>query len=192
MLYVLCTSYLSFLVFKGEVNVQSWNALFWIILIFAAVQAAFRSFQNEADRRFLLYFSLLKPQWLIMGKTLYNFFYLLFIGLFTLLVFLFLMGTSLADSLAFITILIIGSAGFASILTLVAGLSAKAGDNPALPAILSIPLLYPQVIALTKVSMRALTGFDWALNLPVLLVLLLLSIISILLSYLLFSYLWRD
>ncbi len=192
LLYVLTTTYLSYLVFNGTVSPETWNALFWIILIFAAVQAAFRSFQNEADRRFLLYYQMVKPQVLILGKILYNFVYLFVIGLATMAIFSFLLGNVLADPLAFLVLLLIASGGFSAILTFVSGISAKAGDNPALPAILSIPLLYPQVLTLSRTSLRAITGFSWEYNAPFLLVLILLSVITLLLSYLLFAYLWRD
>lgn len=191
-LYVLTTVYLAYLVFSGVITPEVWNALFWVILIFASIQAAFRSFQNEADRRFLLYFGMVRPQVLIIGKTLYNFFYMFSIGLLATLIFMFLLGNPIASQGAFILILLIASAGFSTILTFVSGLAAKAGDNPALPAILSIPLLYPQVLTLSKVSIRALTGFAWDVNAPLLLVLLMLSVVTVLLSYLLFAYLWRD
>ena len=192
LIYVLTTTYLSYLVFNGDVSQETWNSLFWIVLIFAAIQAAFRSFQNEADRRFLLYFGMVKPQALILGKILYNFIYLAIIGLFTFGLFLFFMGSDVEDPLAFISLLLIACSGFAAILTFVSGISAKAGDNPALPAILSIPLLFPQVLALSSISVRALTGFSWSVNGPIVLVLLLLTLISTLLSYVLFAYLWRD
>ncbi len=192
LLYVITTTYLSYLVFNETISTQSWNALFWIILIFASLQAAFRSFQNEADRRFLLYFGMVRPQVLILGKILYNFFYIFVIGLVGLLFFSFFLGNIINDPVAFIALLLLASAGFSAILTFVSGISAKAGDNPALPAILSIPLLYPQVLTLSRTSTRALTGFDWSVNAPLLLVLLLLALITSMLSYMLFAYLWRD
>lgn len=192
LLYLLTSTYLAYLVFSGRVEMETWNALYWIILIFAAIQAAFRSFQNEADRRFLLYYQMMRPQVLIIGKTLYNFIYLFIVGLLGLLVFSFLLGDVITDKLAFLVLQLIASAGLSSILTFVSGISAKAGDNPALPAILSIPLLYPQVVTLSRTSIRAITGFSWTINTPYLLVLVLLSLVSLLLSYLLFTYLWRD
>jgi len=192
LLYVLTTVYLTYLVFNGIMSPETWNSFFWIIFIFAAVQAAYRSFYFEADRRFLLYYGMVKPQVLVLGKILYNFIYLIFIGLISLVCMLFFMGDVIANPLAFAVLLVLAAAGFSSILTFVAGISAKAGNNPALPAILSIPLIYPQVLTLSRTSIRALTGFSWELNSPLLLVLLLLAIATLLLSYLLFAYLWRD
>lgn len=192
LIYVLSTVYLTFLVFNGIMTPETWNSFFWVIFIFAAVQAAYRSFFYEANQRFLLYFGMVSPQVLILGKILYNFIYLAFIGLITTLLFVFLMGDVVSSPWAFFTLIMLGALGFSSILTFVAGISAKAGQNPALPAILSIPLLYPQLITLSRVSLRALTGFSWELNAPLLLVLSLIALVSLLLSFLLFPYLWRD
>jgi heme exporter protein B len=192
LIYVLSTVYLTFLVFNGAMSLETWNSFFWVIFIFAAVQAAYRSFHHEAEQRFLLYFGMVSPQVLILGKILYNFIYLSLVGLFTTLLFIFFLGQSIHSAGAFFTLLLLAALGFSSILTFVAGISAKAGGNPALPTILSIPLLYPQILTLSRVSQRALTGFSWEVNAPLLLVLSMIALVCFLLSYLLFPYLWRD
>jgi heme exporter protein B len=192
LIYILSSVYLSYLVFNQAISAETWNAFFWVIFIFSAVQAAYRSFHFEADQRFLLYYGMVKPENLVLGKIIYNFLYLFATGLFTALIFTFLMGNEIHSLAAFLFILLLASLGFSTILTFVAGISAKASNNPALPAILSIPLLYPQLISLSRVSLRSLTGFSWELNAPLLIVLALLSLVSLLLSYLLFPYLWRD
>ncbi len=192
LIYVLSTVYLSNLVFNEILSTESWNAFFWVIFLFAAVQAAYRSFHFEADQRFLLYYGWVKPEHLILGKIIYNFLYLLIVALFTSGFFGFLMGFPIASPWAFICVLFLASLGFSAILTLVAAISAKAGNNPALPAILSIPLLYPQILTLSKLSIRSLTGFSWEINAQLLIVLALLALVSLLLSFLLFPYLWRD
>jgi len=192
LIYVLSTVYLSNLVFNEILSTESWNAFFWVIFLFAAVQAAYRSFHFEADQRFLLYYGWVKPEHLILGKIIYNFLYLLVVAFFTSGFFGFLMGFPIASPWAFICVLFLASLGFSAILTLVAAISAKAGNNPALPAILSIPLLYPQILTLSKLSIRSLTGFSWEVNAQLLIVLALLALVSLLLSFLLFPYLWRD
>lgn len=192
LIYVLSTVYLSNLVFSQKLSLENWNAFFWVIFLFAAVQAAFRSFSFEADQRFLLYYGMIKPGHLILGKIIYNFIYLSLLALITVLVFGFFMGFPISSPWAFVTVLFIAALGFSAILTLVAAISAKAGNNPALPAILSIPLLYPQILTLSKLSIRGLSGFSWEVNASLLIVLALLALVSLLLSYLLFPYLWRD
>ena len=192
LIYILSTSYLSYLAFEGRIELRTWNAVFWIIFLFAAVQAASRSFYFEAERRFLLYYGMVDPRSLILGKIVYHFLYLCLIGIFTAGLLLFLAGPELRSPVAFLVIIILAAAGFSGILTFTAGLSAKAGNNPALPAILSIPLLYPQIITLTRVSEEALKGFSWELNANLMLVLSLIALVGVLLAILLFPYLWRD
>lgn len=192
LLYVLSSIFLVYLSYKGIMPVETWNSFFWVLMIFASVQAAYRSFHYEADQRFLLYYGLVDPRILILGKTLYNFLYVLLIGLLNAFCFYFFFDQAIQDPEAFLLLIFLAALGFSSILTFVAGLSAKAGNNAALPAILSLPLLYPYLITLSPVSLRSLTGFDWTINSPYLLVLSMLALVGILLSYLLFPYLWRD
>ncbi len=192
LIYVLATAYLSYLLFKGQMSAATWNGFFWVIFLFAAIQAAYRSFGYEAGSRYLLYAAWLKPEFLILGKILYNFLYLLFLGVLTALLLVFLLSQQIADPLAFVAVIFLAALGFSSVLTLTAGLSAKASQNPALPAILSIPLLYPQLVVLSRISLETLTGFSWELNRPFLLVLSMIALVALLMAYLLFPYLWRD
>ncbi len=191
-LYVLTTTYFTYLVFNGIISPETWNSFFWIIFIFAAMHASHRSFYFEADRRFLLYYGMLKPRVLILGKILYHFIYLIFIGLISFICLLFFWKDIVVDPFAFLLLLLLTAASLSSTLTFVAGISAKASNNEALPLVLSIPLIYPQILALSRVGIRTLTGFSWETNASSLLILLLLAITALLLSYLLFTYLWQD
>ncbi|NJO86755.1 MAG: hypothetical protein HC821_01415 [Lewinella sp.] len=58
-----------------------WNPLFWILLFFAAISATGRSFQREQGRRQLYYYSLVKPEALLLAKICYNSLVLLILGL---------------------------------------------------------------------------------------------------------------
>jgi len=192
LVYILSTAYLTFLVYNGIITPQTWNTFYWVIFLFAAIQAAYRSLEKEGERRFLLYLGMVKPETLILGKILYNSAYLFATGILVLGIFILFLGNLVHDPAAFLLLIGLAALGFAGILTFVAGLSAKAGSNPALPAVLSIPLLYPQILVLSRVSLQALTGFSWSLNSSYLSALLLLALVSILLAYVLFPYLWRD
>lgn len=192
LVYILSTTYLTYLVYNGIIAAETWNSFFWVIFIFASVQAAYRSFEKEGNQRFLLYFGMVQPETLMLGKILYNFIYLCLTGFIVFAVFLLFLGNIVNDPWEFLLLIILAALDFAAILTFVAGISSKVNNNPALPAVLSIPLLYPQIITLAHVSLRALTGFSWAVNYSYVLVLLMLGIVCTLLSYVLFPYLWRD
>ncbi|MCB0813956.1 MAG: hypothetical protein KDB87_12460, partial [Flavobacteriales bacterium] len=56
LLYVVSAIYVCYLGVRGALPVPVWNALFWIILLFAAFNALVRSFQREdAGRQVYLY-----------------------------------------------------------------------------------------------------------------------------------------
>ena len=48
-LYVLSTVFIAYLAYEGEIDSKSWNVLFWIILLFAAVNATSKSFCSRAS-----------------------------------------------------------------------------------------------------------------------------------------------
>jgi heme exporter protein B len=75
---------------------------------------------------------------------------------------------------------------------MVAGIVSKANNNAALLAILGFPLLFPLLSIIIQCSMNAINGFDWIVNQQLFIVLISLNLITVLLSYLLFPYLWRE
>ena len=60
LLYVVSTVFVVYLSFQ-QVKPPVWNALFWIISLFAAVNAVVKSFVQESGKRQLYYYSLASP-----------------------------------------------------------------------------------------------------------------------------------
>src|SRR5690606_31399227 len=65
-------AYLSFSSTRGVVSVEAWNALFWIIILFTAVNAVAKSFLLEKGDRILYYYSIASPEAIILSKIIYN------------------------------------------------------------------------------------------------------------------------
>lgn len=192
LLYVLSTIYITYLAFNQIIDIDTWNAVFWIILVFASVTTTSKSFLNESGNKQLFYYTLAKPQSIILAKTIYNSLLMIIISSLSYLIFSLWIGNIVENQLMFFSGMLLGALGFASTLTLVAGIAVKAENNSALMAILSFPLLAPMYITLIKVSKFAIVGTQWSGSLPLLGILALLNIVVIALSYLLFPYLWRD
>src|ERR1700744_2400171 len=79
LLYVVSTvfvCYISFHLTPGFAGSQGysvvWNVLFWIIILFASVNAIAKSFIQESKGRLLYYYSIASPQAIILSKTIYN------------------------------------------------------------------------------------------------------------------------
>ena len=72
LLYVLSTSYVAYLSFEGVISNNSWIALFWIIVLFAAMNASLQSFKRELNQQALFFYTLANPRAIILSKTIYN------------------------------------------------------------------------------------------------------------------------
>ncbi|MBA3898657.1 MAG: heme exporter protein CcmB [Bacteroidetes bacterium] len=192
LLYVASTVFVVYLSFRVIDHPATWNALFWIIMLFAATNAAGKSFSRESRSTGLYMYSLTSPQAVIISKIIYNILLMLLVSLITYLFYSLFIGNLVQDKSMFLVSLLLGSIGFASVLTLIAGIASKSSNNFTLMAILSFPVLLPFLITLIKISKNAIDGIDPSINYPYILILLLINMIVVILSYILFPYLWRD
>lgn len=191
LLYVVSTVFVSYLCFKRIVTPATWNALFWVILLFASINAVAKSFIQETKGRLLYIYTLVSPQAVILSKIVYNSILLLVLSALCLLVYSLFVGNIVQDIPLFLLTLTLGSFGLSSLLTMVSAIASKTGNNFTLMAILSFPIIMPLLMVLIKLSKNALDGLEnWDVH--YLLILLCINVIIIALSYLLFRYLWRD
>ena len=196
LLYVGSTVFVCFLSFSlrgGTPPPPAWNALLWVILLFAGLNAVAKGFMQESAGQRLYYYTLVRPQAVILAKMLYNTLLLMAVALLGSLLYTVFLGNPVQDAPLFVANLLLGAVGFATTLTLVSGIAAKAGGNGAtLMAILSFPLMVPMLLLLIKVSKNALDGLDHSVSQQSLLTLLALNLIVAATSYLLFPFLWRG
>jgi heme exporter protein B len=195
MLYVVTTVFVCYLSFNRLDNAATWNNLFWIILIFASTNAAAKSFEEERDGRQLYLYTLASPQAVVLSKIIYNTLLLGVLSVFSLVVFIVLLGNEPLEYThwpVFLTALLLGTAGMGAVLTLISAISSKTGNNLGLMAILAFPLILPLLLTLEKVTSRAIQGFGWEISGKYLLVLLGMNALTAALSFILFPYLWRD
>src|SRR6185503_19853328 len=61
LLYVIVTVFICYLSFKNVIEVSTWNALFWIIILFASINLSAKSFLQESKGRLLYYYTLSSP-----------------------------------------------------------------------------------------------------------------------------------
>ncbi|MBD2769583.1 heme exporter protein CcmB [Hymenobacter sp. BT664] len=196
LLYVGSTVFVCFLSFSlrgGQPPAPAWNALLWVILLFAAINAVAKGFMQESPGQRLYYYTLVRPQAIILAKMLYNALLLTAVALLGLFLYTVFLGNPIQDAPLFVGNLLLGAIGFATTLTLVSGIAAKAGGNGAtLMAILGFPLMVPMLLLLIKVSKNALDGLDRSVSQQSLLTLLALNMLVGAVSYVLFPFLWRG
>jgi len=192
LLYLVSTIFVTYLAFEDVISVETWNSLFWIILLFVAVNGISKSFAQESPARHLYYYTLASPQSIVLSKILYNLMLMAILSILAFLFFMLLMGNKVITMPLFILALLLGSLGLSSILTMVAAIASRASQNFSLMAILSFPIVLPLLATLMKVSSTALINLEWAGNAGFIVILLTINVAVIMLAYLLFPYLWRD
>lgn len=192
LIYSISSIYISYLSYRQQLDPITWNALFWIIMLFAATNAIARSFLQESRGIQLYHYTLMDPASVILSKITYNVLILCILGFVNLLFFGVFFELPVHDLWQFSICLILGSFGLSAVLTLVSAIVSRAQGNAALVAILGFPLLFPLLITIIKVSQSSIDGTGWEINQPYWVVLIAVNSIIVTLSYLLFPYLWRD
>jgi heme exporter protein B len=192
LLYVVSTVFVAYLIFSNLEELSTWVALLWIVVLFASTNASINSFRKEAGREFYYYYSLAKPQAIILSKMLFNAILQFIIAALTLLLFSLLLGNPVENMSLFYLILFLGSLGISTVLSLSSAIASKTNNNATLTAILSFPIMLPTLLTSIKASMLCGLGFSWEDCQVYIVTLGLLNIVIVILSYILFPYLWRS
>ncbi len=195
LIYVTSTILVCYLSFTRIVHVPTWNALFWIILLFAATNALYRSFHQDTQGKQLYLYTLVSPESLLIARMLYNMILMLILSFLSLVTYATFIGFDVltdANTGMFITGMLLGAIGFAATFTMISAIASKTGQNSGLMAILGFPVILPALLSLMKVTRFALDGLEWSSGSGSLLILGSINVLVIALSYILFPYLWRD
>ena len=194
-LYLVSTIFICYLSFNVRSNVLSpvtWNALFWIIILFTSINAVAKSFMGEKAERQLYYYTIISPQALIIARVIYNAGLLIILALFGTIFYSLVLGNPVSNMTLFLLNIVLASIGLSTTLTLISAISSKAGGSQTLMAILGFPIILPLLLMVIKVSKNAIDGLDWSASVDELLTLLAINLIVGAVSYLLFPYLWRT
>ena len=171
------------------------SAFFWITLFFGTITGLSRSFISEEERGTSLLLRLYaKPESVFWGKLLYNQLLSLMLGLTASVVFVFFFQEFTVKDLGlFLLQLLLGLSGTASIITILSVLVARASQKGALLPVLALPLLFPLVIAVTdatRITMELPNA--WGGVQGDILILFTFDIALVLISYVVFPFVWRE
>jgi len=192
LLYLLSTVFVTYLAFEEVISTETWNSLFWIMMLFVGVNGIGKSFMQESPARYIYYYTLASPHAIILSKMLYNLILMIVLSLLAIGMFFLLMGNRVIHTELFFLTVVLGSSGLSSVLTMVAAIASRASNNFSLMAILSFPVILPLLLTLMKLSRMALASHQWAGSFGLLVILVTINLAVIVLAYLLFPYLWRE
>lgn len=193
LLYALSMVFVVSIGLQRNLPPQAWNVVYWIILLFVSVNAVAKSFMGERAGQLLYLYNLAGARAIITAKIVYNGILLSGIALLTLIFFLLLSGTgSIMDPIQYGVIVLIGSLAFAANLTLVSAIASKAQNQATLLAVLSFPILVPEMLVGIAASSKAIQGMPWSASLAEIIFSATFVVIIAAVSVILFPFLWRD
>ncbi|MCU7694001.1 heme exporter protein CcmB [Haoranjiania flava] len=191
LLYVASTIFIVYIT-MGQPEETVWNAMFWVVQLFVCVNAVAKSFLQESKGRMLYFYSIAGPADFMIAKLIFNVALMLLMSLISLLLFFFLLGNPLYDTLRFTGIVFLGSFGLSLTFTFLAAIAAKAQQQASLMAIMGFPLIIPQLLLLGKISKIAFSPVIITELWKLVGLLLLLDVLIIALAIILFPFLWKD
>ena len=189
-LYVGATIFVLYMAMDAPES-RVWNGLFWVIQLFICINAVAKSFLQESRGRMLYYQSITSPQNFILSKLLFNSLLMLVMSSLSVLLFVLFLGNPVEKFLTFLGLVFLGGWGLSLVFSFLAAIAAKAQQNAAIMAILGFPLIIPQLIMLMKISNSVFSQSGPAIAGTVLL-LVIMNFLIIILSIILFPFLWKD
>ena len=190
LLYVGATIFVLYMSIEN-IDTTVWNGLFWIIQLFISINAVAKSFLQESRNRMLYYQTIASPRNFILAKLLFNTVLMLVMSTLSFVLFSLFMTYPVQKTVVFIGIVFLGGWSLSLVFTFLAAIAAKANQNAAIMAILGFPIIIPQLIVLMNISS---TVFEASSVIPIANILILLAsdVLVILLSVILFPFLWKD
>jgi heme exporter protein B len=169
------------------------SGLVWIIILFAAMSSLARTFVMETDRNTFDLLRLHVPASAVYaGKLLYNFGFILGINVITFGLYLFLLDMTVVSWPMFIAMLLLGTLGLTSVSTMLAAIVSQADRKGSIFAVLSIPLLVPLILLVSRCTKLALIdGVDDGFTNDIA-ALIGYNGVTITAGILLFEFIWED
>ena len=190
-LFLASTIYISYLSFQGFVNDSSWNALFWMILLFTLITAIGRSFLQEQDRSMYYYF-LVNPQVPIGAKLIYQFIYAVVLCVVAVLLMQLYFPREIPNLGLFTLNMLLAMMGLSSAFTMVSSISSGASNQGNIMAVLGFPVAIPILVLAVTSSRKILLGQGLPEIKGSLTTLVSIDVIIIALVFILFPYSWKK
>jgi heme exporter protein B len=173
-------------------EVKYWNVIFWIIILFTTINELIAQFSKESDGLYLYYYNVIHPAYFIIARLIFHSLYAVLISLLTYFIFSLWFGSPVENFSLILLSIVLGSSSFAILFTLTTALSKGLKNNAVLTSILGFPLCIPLITLVSRLSKEAFfstTSDNFWINL---IILIGFNLIMVVLSVILYPYIWRE
>jgi heme exporter protein B len=147
---------------------------------------------QESHGRLLYFYTIAGARDFVLSKLLFNMLLMAGMGLLSLVLFTVLLGNPLEHAGKFLLITCLGGASIGLVFTFLAAIAARARQSTALMAVMGFPLIIPQLLLLMKIAGIAFSSVIQSGLAEMIVLLIALDIMVVLLSVILFPFLWKD
>jgi heme exporter protein B len=169
-----------------------WSSLFWVIILFSAINSVAKSFIGERKGIDIYLYSIAKPESIIVSKIIYNALLCMALAALGFGLFALFLSNPVINKWLFFGTLALSSVGFSATLTLLSSIAAKANNSHILMGVLGLPILLSILLLSIKITKNCVDGLEPLLRSDDLITLASINCISIAVSYILFPYIWRS
>ena len=190
LLYIIATIFVLYMTIR-EPEAKTWNGLFWVIQLFICINAVAKSFLQESRGRMLYFYSIVNPRDFILAKLVFNSLLMLLMSFLSILLFSLFLGNPVQRAVPFIGLVLLGGWSLSLVFTFLSAIAAKAQQNAAIMAILGFPIIIPQLMMLMQLANSVFSDkivIAWS----TLFLVVMLDILVVMLSIILFPFLWKD
>jgi heme exporter protein B len=169
----------------------TWNALFWVIVLFSSVNAIARSFIQEREGRLLYFHTLVHPLAVLFSKMVFNTILSIVITLLALVLFSLFLDTPSWDLWRYSTLIVLFSIGLGVLFTTISAIASKTKAGGIIMPLLSFPLIIPMIVVAVAGGVLVVMG-DHSNFLQNAGVLFLIDVMIVVLASIMFRFLWQN
>jgi len=189
--YLVSLIYISYTTFQGNITLQVWNAILWLILLLSMLVAVGKSFVSEADRSLYLY-HLIQPEKVVLSKLIFSLVFGLLLAFSSIILLKLFLPISPDVSWLFAINMSCGVMGLAGLFTIVSSISSNTANQSVIMTVLGFPIAIPILIVAVSNSRKILLGASFQDIQGGLITAISLVVIIIALLFILFPYSWKK
>lgn len=194
LLYAACMVVVTALALTGktQISTQTWSVMYWLVMLFVAINAVAKSFMGESEGQMYYLYQMAHPASILVAKMIYNALLLAFTGTISFFLFTIFTQRVIGNYSLFALTLLSGAVAFAANLTMVSAIAAKAENKHVLLSVLSFPIIVPLLLTLIRLTIQAVEGMPTNENYGRLGMIAGITVILSVLSVILFPFVWKD
>lgn len=190
---LISSTIVNFSIPSESISPSVYTGMLWAVMFFASMTGMARAFVSEEEKGTTLLLKLLtSPLAVFYGKFIYNVAFSVLINFSSALMFRIFFDKTEVSSHLFYLVIFSGSIGIASSSTIIGAIVSRANVKGALFPILSLPILIPILMVGIEATVLSILGKNSTMILNDIVLMLAYSGLLVVVSSLVFEFVWRD